>query len=255
MTRPPVLIPRPETEDWAIRLAAHLKPTVRAPIRVLDLCTGSGCIPVLLCKTWPSGTARALGIDISSQAIQLAEDNAKRCGIPASSDSSASHTPATTTGQGAHNTFNALQADMRDPNFVSTLKSSVLQPPFDVITSNPPYIPKHEYEQLPASVKDYEDIRALLGDPDLLPRHRTEIPPSKPLSDSGRGLTFYHKIAELVANEHEGLLAANGVLAVEVGHGQAHDVAAIMKEEGNLHNISIWKDPWDVDRVVVASRK
>ncbi|KAI0093241.1 S-adenosyl-L-methionine-dependent methyltransferase [Irpex rosettiformis] len=246
LTRPPVLIPRPETEDWAIRLAEFVKPTMRAPIQLLDLCTGSGCIPLLLCKTWPAGTVRARGIDISAEAIALAKDNAARCGIPSSSSKpTASHELTA-----AHNTFDALQADIRLPGFLASLKSSGIRPRFDVITSNPPYIPRDQYEQLPTSVKDYEDIRALLGDPDLLPPQG-----KKSLSDSGRGLTFYHDIAKLVAHEQEGLLTTKGILAVEVGEGQAKDVAAILKTEGGLQYTSIWTDPWNIERVVVASRK
>jgi release factor glutamine methyltransferase len=246
-----VLIPRPETEDWTLRLSEFLQPTPRAPIKLLDLCTGSGCIPLLLCKLWPAGTVRALGVDLSPDAIQLAQDNAKHCGIPFAS--STSHVsdgfPSDTTS--AHNLYSTLLADMRDPGFASTVKSSGLCPPYDVITSNPPYIPLHEYKQLPSSVKDYEDVRALLGDPNIRPGEET--PPSRPLSAPGRGLTFYHDIARLVSQD--GLLAAGGVLAVEVGKGQANDVAAIFEQEGNLRRLEIWKDPWNVERVVVASTK
>ncbi|KAI0695449.1 S-adenosyl-L-methionine-dependent methyltransferase [Cytidiella melzeri] len=247
LTRPPVLIPRPETEDWTIRLSEYVKPTLEAPIKLLDLCTGSGCIPLLLCKLWPAGTVRTTGVDISSDAIQLAEDNAKHCGILSTSDV----TPSATAS--AHNTFNAVLADMRDPVFVSTMKSSGEFSPFHVITSNPPYIPKDEYEQLPPSVKDYEDIRALLGDPDMYPNDAdiSHLSPT-PRSDVGRGLSFYHDIARL-AHKQQGLLAEDGVVAVEVGKGQADDVTAIFKEEGNLQHTAIWKDPWDVERVVVAS--
>ena len=126
-------------------------------------------------------------------------------------------------------------ANIRDPCLA---KHTALKGPFDVITSNPPYIPKAEYETLSKSVKDFEDIRALLGDPD---------------SDrDNRGLTFYHVISHLIARE--GFLSDNGVVAVEVGQGQAADVERILREEGGLGATTVWKDPWDVERVVVASR-
>lgn len=151
--------------------------------------------------------------------------------------------------QGARNTFVPLLADMRDPAFVLKLKTAGLCPPFDVITSNPPYIPRGEYENLPTSVRDYEDARALLGDPDVCSEMRQKGP-----LQSGRGLTFYHHIAKLVAHNQGGLLAVNGVVAVEVGEGQAREVEAIFQREGNLSNTIIWKDPWDIERVVLASR-
>ncbi|KAI0341959.1 S-adenosyl-L-methionine-dependent methyltransferase [Trametopsis cervina] len=251
LTRPPVLIPRPETEDWTIRLSEYIKPTRSMPLRLLDLCTGSGCIPLLLCKLWPPGTVRSWGVDISAEAIRLAEDNATHCGIPLQTSKASNEHPSTVSD--AHNTFRPLQADMRKRGFVHKLRSSGISPPFDVITSNPPYIPKHEYENLPMSVRGYEDVRALLGDPHI-PLGPATNPP-QPRSESGRGLTFYHDIAMLVAEEHDSLLADDGVIAVEVGKGQARDVETIFREEGNLKRTTIWSDPWEVERVVVASRK
>lgn len=244
LTRPPVLIPRPETEDWTIRLSRYVRPQPNKPVALLDLCTGSGCIALLLCKLWPPGTVRAWGIDVSQDAIDLAHENAKLCGmLPTVSDESSN------ASQGARNTFRPLLADMRDPAFVAKLRNAGLRPSFDIVTSNPPYIPRDEYDNLPTSVKDYEDVRALLGDPASRPGARDEGP-----SQSGRGLTFYHHIARLVAPHQGGLLAKDGVVAVEVGEGQAREVESIFQEESNLTRTAVWKDPWDIERVVVASR-
>ena len=234
LVRPPVLIPRPETEDWTIRLAKHVRPTPQSPITMLDLCTGSGCIPLLLCRLWPAGSVRAFGVDVSTDAVQLARENASVSDVHLPCDTSL---PTTSASAAPHNTFLPLLADIRDPGF---LHKAGLQPPFHVITSNPPYIPRREYENLPKSVREYEDVRALLGDPD-------------PGNVEQRGLTFYHAIAALVARAR--VLADNGVLAVEVGHGQAQDVAHILRDEGGLQSTTIWKDPWGIDRVVVASRE
>lgn len=246
LTRPPVLIPRPETEDWTIRLSRRVRPAKPdSPLTLLDLCTGSGCIALLLCKLWPPGTVRAWGIDISADAVQLARDNAKLCELEATLPLPPGESP--TASRSARNTFEPLRADMRDPAFVHKLKSAGLCPPFNVITSNPPYIPRQEYENLPTSVRDYEDVRALLGDPE-------SDGENKGPSQSSRGLTFYHDIARLVAGSSDSLLAKDGVLAVEVGKGQAREVESIFREEGNLTNTTVWKDPWDIERVVVASR-
>ena len=158
--RPPVLIPRPETEDWTIRLAELLSPPPSStrPLKVLDLCTGSGCIPLLLCHLWPPGTAHATGVDISPSAIQLASDNAALCNIPLRTDSGPN---AQRPIEQKQNTFAPVLADLASPTFAQDAR---LEPPYDLITSNPPYIPRDEYERLPASVKDFEDERALLGE-------------------------------------------------------------------------------------------
>ncbi|KAI6121397.1 S-adenosyl-L-methionine-dependent methyltransferase [Pisolithus sp. B1] len=149
LSRPPTLIPRPETEDWTLRLANTISPKSSShPLSVLDLCTGSGCIPLLLCHLLPPGSTLAFGVDISERAIELATDNAARCNIP------------TCTGADAlRNVFVPVLGDLRDTDMLKELGA-----PFDVVTANSPYVPTQEYDQLSPSVKDYEDPRALLGD-------------------------------------------------------------------------------------------
>ena len=210
LARPPTLIPRTETEDWVIRLASTRTPSPTRPARVLDLCTGSGCIPLLLCHLWPPASTRAVGVDISPDAVRLAADNTAR---------SRTHE--------RQNTFTPLLADIHDPHLLHRL-----DPPFDIITANPPYIPLHEYHALPVSVKDYEDPRALIGDTD--------------------GLAFYRTIAALLARD--GLLAPHASIALEIGHDQARAVTHILRSTPGLYlgPIEIWKDPWDKDRVVFA---
>ncbi|KAH9858753.1 S-adenosyl-L-methionine-dependent methyltransferase [Lenzites betulinus] len=237
--RAPVLIPRPETEDWALRLADTIRApsssAPRRPLKVLDLCTGTGCIPLLLCHALPRGWAHATGVDISEHAVRLARENAGLCGIPVATN------PHADLEQEGHNTFMPVLADLMQRNFVNR---AGLEPPYDVITSNPPYIPRDEYDRLPASVKDFEDVRALLGDSvdagDL----------ALPQDERDKGLTFYHRIAELL-RDHD-LLHAEGTLALEVGKGQAQDVADIVERKARMRHVDIWKDPWGVERVVVA---
>ncbi len=122
-------------------------PSPERPISILDLCTGSGCIPLLLCHLWPQGSVRACGVDVSVDAVELATENAARHDIPS------------VTG-GTRNSFRAQQGNILDPSFPEGL-----EPPFDVLTSNPPYIPWKEYLELPPSVVQYEDPRALFGGP------------------------------------------------------------------------------------------
>lgn len=238
-----MLIPRPETEDWAIRLSQLIRPTPNRPLSLLDLCTGSGCIPLLLCHLWPQGSTRAVGVDISQDAINLARDNASRCHIQLASPPSDSTTPSDSVAFPRKNTFLPLLANIRDPSFVLT---AGLRPPFDIITSNPPYIPYSEYQNLPVSVKEYEDPRALLGDP---PDNSISDHPS---DDARHGLSFYHCIAALVSKHN--LLAQGGVVVVEVGAGQSNDVQQIFHQEAGLKYTEVWKDPWEKDRVVFARR-
>lgn len=172
----------------------------------------------------PPGSTRAYGIDISRDAIQLATDNAARCNIPPSE-------PLPFAQSNRRNIFIPVLSDLRDPN----LFKRVL-PPFDVITANPPYIPKREYDKLPISVKNYEDPAALLGD--------------LPDDENRDGLAFYRLIAQLL--RQKGMLRDGSIVALEVGQNQADAVEAILQQSAGLRNTQVWKDPWNVKRVVLA---
>jgi methylase of polypeptide subunit release factors len=97
---------------------------------------------------------------------------------------------------------------------------------FDVITSNPPYIPQKDWELLPFSVKSFEDQRALQGGED--------------------GLVFYRRIAELLKSTP--LLKPRGWLAVEFGIDQAPAVQRIFRETGILASVDIWTDCFGIQR-------
>jgi release factor glutamine methyltransferase len=126
----PVLIPRPETEEWTAKLIEQLKKLPEKNISILDLATGSGCIALALGKNFPD--ARILATDISEQALNLAHKNAKYNKI--------------------HN--------------VEFIKSNVYTSiphkyKFDLIVSNPPYISQTEWETLSPMVRKWEDKKAL----------------------------------------------------------------------------------------------
>ncbi|KAK0205310.1 S-adenosyl-L-methionine-dependent methyltransferase [Desarmillaria ectypa] len=214
IVRPPVLIPRPETEDWTIRLSKIVAPSPSRPISILDLCTGSGCIPLLLCHLWPRGSVRACGVDVSVDAVELATENAAKHDIPS-------------VIGGIRNSFRAQQGNVLDPAF-----SKSLEPPFDVLTSNPPYVPWKEYLELPPSVVRYEDPRALFGGPS--------------------GLEFYRAIARIVSRQ--GFLNTDAVVALEVGHDQAEEVEDILRDIGEIQRTEIWNDPWGKARTVLGWR-
>jgi release factor glutamine methyltransferase len=214
---------------------------------VLDLCTGSGCIPLLLCATWIPGSASIVGIDTSLEALQLAKDNALAHAsiVDLASSSypqnhqlsrrfSSSTPPAPPSAVPKKNIFVPLHADVRDaPKLIQTLS---VWPSFDIITANPPYIPRSQYANLDKSVRAFEDPAALLGDP-----------PGAP--DTG-GLTFYLDIARFVAQTP--ILTANGWLVLEVGDGQARAVENILHTVAGMKRTEIWADQWGKERVVVA---
>ena len=242
---------------------------------MLDLCTGTGCIPILLShlRRQAGGITLAYGVDISTDAVLLARENATDQSLTPSSslECIASHDgdpeastevvetdelgggtnhnrettepiPTSTVDDVRGSALDVIHADVLQENFVQGVLSR-MRPPFDVITSNPPYIPLDEYERLPNSVREWEDRRALLGD---LLTHRSGD------GCKGRGLMFYHRIAEIVSTD--GVLAANGVVVLEVGHTQAEEVREILGETGGVSGTEVWEDPWGVPRAVVGYR-
>ncbi|MEX0848783.1 MAG: peptide chain release factor N(5)-glutamine methyltransferase [Candidatus Dependentiae bacterium] len=128
--KPPVLIPRPETEQWIIDLIEQIKKSNAQKLQILDLCTGSGCIALLLAHELPDAIVYAL--DIADEAIALAQQNAS-----------------------LHNIKNLhiITSDLFEqlPNIT-----------FDIIVTNPPYIGTSE--KLDTSVIAWEDKRALFAD-------------------------------------------------------------------------------------------
>jgi len=133
LVRPPILIPRPETEEWVTWLIQKLEPVKDQKLLLLDLCTGSGCIALALAKNLPN--AHVIGIDKNPQAIVLAQKNQEHTQI-------------------SNVTF--MLSDMYE----------VLKPEqqFDLIVSNPPYLAAHEFAGLDQSVRAWEDYNALVAD-------------------------------------------------------------------------------------------
>lgn len=160
-------------------------------------------------------------MDISSDALALARDNAREVGIR--EDLQAASTD---------NLFQLMAGDLSDP---VSLATTLPMRPYTLITANPPYIPKEEYDDLDGSVRNWEDRKALLG-------------------TDGDGLGMYRKIAELV--RAEGVLQKRGAMvALEVGKGQAGAVQDMIDASGVFDDVEIWKDPWDIERVVVGRTK
>ena len=137
LCRPPVLIPRPETEEWCMNLIEQLKPLRDQQLWILDLCTGSGCIALALADPLPK--AKVYGTDSADSALALAQENAAHNHIP-------------------NATF--LKSDL----FGQIPKEFK----FDLIVGNPPYIPQKDWATLDKSVSQWEDKNALIAEDDGL---------------------------------------------------------------------------------------
>lgn len=141
-----VLIPRPDTET----LVENVLQTVRMETgkespRVLDLCTGSGCIACAIGKHLK--TSQVLAVDISPAAVDVARKNVERLGLS--------------------ERIQVEQGDLYEP-----LSRVVDARPFDLIVANPPYIATADVAKLDRSVKDFEPLGALDGGADGLTLHR-----------------------------------------------------------------------------------
>lgn len=133
---PPILIPRPETEEWVTAFIKHCRTHNNQSLKILDMCTGSGCIGLALAHALPH--AQVYLVDISEQALSLAQKNG---------------------------TFN----NITNVTYIqSDLYSHLFDERFDAIVSNPPYLSKAEYAALDPVVKNWEDKNALLADDDGL---------------------------------------------------------------------------------------
>lgn len=191
-----VLIPRPETEhlvEKVVEMAAFF----RRP-RILDVGTGSGAIAIALLHEWPH--AQITATEISAPALELARWNAERAGY------------------GKRIRF--LEGDLLTP---------VAGQPFDIVVSNPPYVPKRDRDLLPVEVRDYEPAHALFAGPDGLAIYRRLIP------------------AAFAA------LVSGGYVALEIGFGQQAALEALLAEAG-FHEIEFTADLQGIPRVASARR-
>ena len=186
---PSVLIPRQDTET----LVEEALKVVKSGMKVLDLCTGSGCILIsILSKV---SNVEGHGVDISKQALIVAKENAK---------------------------LNDVAVTFEKSDLFEAVDDT-----FDVIVSNPPYIPTEDIVTLMPEVAHFEPMQALDGKED--------------------GLYFYRKIIK----ECKQYLNTNGVILFEIGHNQANDVTQMLQEAG-FQEIRVVKDLAGNDRVVIG---
>jgi len=202
---PGVLIPRPETEllvELALTFIQEKKLT--AP-RILDLGTGSGAIGLALAKNCPH--AQVSCVDLSPEALVIAKTNAESLGLV-----------------GVHfyegSWFEALSSSVEVVQAIQAVQA------FDLILSNPPYIPKGDHH---------------LQEGDL------RFEPSSALTDGDDGLTAYRRIFEM-AHKY---LHPEGLILVEHGHDQSATICELVKQL-NYSSIKTHQDLAGILRVVTA---
>ncbi len=201
-----VLIPRQDTEILVEEVMRHL----HDGMRLLDVCTGSGCILISLLHY--SNNCRGVGVDISKEALTIARENGRRL-----------------LGHGGEDLLQETSAEASECVFVQGDLFEGTEGVFDMIISNPPYIPSGVIETLAPEVRDHEPRQALDGTED--------------------GLFFYRRIVE----ESRGHLAGGGMLFFEIGYDQAQAVSSLMEEAGFLE-ITVVQDYAGLDRVVYGTR-
>lgn len=188
------LIPRPETEllvEKVLDLSKKFENT-----KVLDIGTGTGCIPISLVLENSKITAES--VDISANAIEIAQKNAL-----------------------FHNVYNKVK-------FIKSDLFENVSDEYDIIVSNPPYIPLKDKETLQVEVRDFD-------------------PPSALFANDENGIEFYERIIENAKN----YLSLNGYIVFELGINQANLVKKLFEKNGYT-DIEIVKDYNSIERIILA---
>ena len=194
---PGVLVPRPETEFIVEEVIGRV-PDGTGALRIADVGTGSGCLAVALARWLP--TAHVTAIDVSPVALAMAARNVTAHDVAAR--------------------VSLVRGDLLDTH----------AGPFDVIVSNPPYVPNGDIPTLQREVRDFEPVGALDGGPD--------------------GLDVIRRLVPQAASR----LVEGGWLVFEFGVDQADGIRAIIAAEPRLALVTIRDDLAGVPRVAVARR-
>lgn len=194
-----VLIPRPETEELVDGVLRWIRNQRITSLQVADIGTGSGVIAITLALEAPDVQVRAVELD--RKALETARQNAANLGA----------------------SVEFFEGSLMDPLLEGETK-------YDVIVSNPPYIPKQEWEALDPLVRDHDPKLALVGEDD--------------------GLACYRKMAVHLP----ALLQSRGLAAFEIGDRQGNDVSRILQKELPLADIELRHDMNDKPRMVFCER-
>ncbi len=199
---PSTLDPRPDSETLVEAVLAWIGPRRGEALQILDLGCGSGCLLLALLSELPQ--ARGLGIDLASGAVAASARNAGYLGL-------------------------AGRTEFREGSWLDRPAVEAVPAAWDIIVSNPPYVPSGDIAGLAPEVADYDPPLALDGGRDGLDAYRRLIPQSAVVLDEG------------------------GLLALEVGAGQAVAVSSLLRTSGFL---TIWtaRDLSGIERCVLATR-
>lgn len=198
---PGVLVPRPETECLVEAAIATLRGRHGGkPLRILDVGCGSGCIAVALAAALPDADVDA--VDIDSTALEFTRRNAARNRVG--------------------DRVQVIQADACAADFLAAVN-----PPYDAMISNPPYVAETDLDALAPEVRDWEPHQALIA--------------------GGDGLDFFRQLVRSLPR----LLGADGFAALETGANQAAAVAAMFNSV--FTTVTIARDLAQVPRIVTAS--
>lgn len=200
-----VLVPRQDTEVLAEEALQQLR-NMRNP-RILDMCTGSGCLLLSLLMEIPDATG--IGVDISEAALAVAERNRKNLELEKRAV--------------------LVQSDTFLGDYFQK-NSGNISLEYDMLISNPPYIPTEDIGKLMEEVRFHDPVLALDGRED--------------------GLYFYRRITEQAGK----YLKPGGWLMYEIGCEQGADVSAIMQGEG-FTEVAVKKDLAGLDRVVIGKKQ
>ncbi len=220
---PSTLIPRPETAELVERINEKMReceedqindqrPTTndQRPTTVLDVGTGSGCIAIALKKAHPEWSVT--GIDISSEAIEVARENARRNNVD------------------VHFEVADILSDQIKWYMVND--QMVNDQMVYIVVSNPPYICESEKVSMRPNVLDYEPSTALF------------VPDSDPL-------LFYRRIAELSSMDYRPLTNDQRLIFFEINEAYGPQLSAMLSGLGYT-NIQIHKDIYGKDRIIEA---
>ena len=204
---PAVLIPRPETELLVETVLSFVNPVTHSsqshrdewvppqPLRIADIGTGSGAIALALAQALPP--AEMFAVDLSETALAIAHENALTHGLAVR--------------------IRFLRSDL--------LTALAAEPPFDIIVSNPPYVPLADAPDLHPQVREHEPATALFGGDD--------------------GLDIYRRLIPQAAAR----LRPAGLLALEIGHGQQAAIVALL---AGWDDVEFVADLQGIPRVVTA---
>jgi len=189
---PAVLIPRPETELLVDRAVEFCRRTGEKPVRFLDVGTGSGCIAVAILSQAKNATGVAT--DVSAEALEVAQRNRDR-----------------------HKLADRLALFRADG--LNLPSEALAAGRFDVLVSNPPYVPQGTLASLSRGVRNFEPVEALCGGDD--------------------GLAFYRVFAARAAD----ILAPGGTIVIEIGADQRDAVVDLFDRGGRFAPGEAWRDP------------